>query len=134
MAPRPVAGEGLARAMLRDAVRKRDATGASIAKHDDQSEVDVGAAIDAIVSTLAAHSSAPTEGEVRTDAEIVEQANDLAREFYSRRGYDVPAGYRFDHARPPFDAGGLRDGAQEAHRVACRAVRRCRHQHSGGRS
>jgi len=53
-------------------------------------------------------------GEGRTDAEIVEQANDLAREFYARRGYEVPGGYRFDRATHPHEV--------EAWDMACLAI------------
>lgn len=38
---------------------------------------------------------------MRTDAEIVEQTNRLARELYRLRGYVVAEGYRFDRATHP---------------------------------
>ena len=38
---------------------------------------------------------------MRTPQEIVDQTNSLAREFYRRRGYVVPEGYRFDKATHP---------------------------------
>lgn len=38
---------------------------------------------------------------MKTDQEIVESANALARKFYSALGYRVPAGYRFDKASHP---------------------------------
>lgn len=37
----------------------------------------------------------------RTDRAIVDQTNKLARQFYSRLGYTVPEGYRFDEAKHP---------------------------------
>ena len=33
-----------------------------------------------------------------TDQEIVNRANELAREFYAQHGYHVAVGYRFDKA------------------------------------
>ena len=39
----------------------------------------------------------------RTDQEIVDLANDLARQFYANMGYDVPEGYRFDQATHPHE-------------------------------
>lgn len=38
---------------------------------------------------------------VRSDREIVEQTNVLARQLYWLRGYEVPEGYRFDRASHP---------------------------------
>ena len=38
---------------------------------------------------------------MRTDREIVEQTNVLARELYRLRGYVVAEGYRFDRASHP---------------------------------
>jgi hypothetical protein len=38
---------------------------------------------------------------VRTDREIVNQTNALARELYRLRGYVVPEGYRFDQSTHP---------------------------------
>ena len=35
------------------------------------------------------------------DEQIVAKANDLAREFYYRMGYQVKEGYRFDRATHP---------------------------------
>ena len=40
---------------------------------------------------------------MRTDAEIVEQTNELARELYRIRGYVVAEGYRFDKATHPHE-------------------------------
>lgn len=37
----------------------------------------------------------------RTDEQIVADANELARLFYSSMGYEVPSGYRFDLAGHP---------------------------------
>lgn len=39
----------------------------------------------------------------KTDQEIVDGANELARQFYSMRGYSVPEGYRFDKATHPHE-------------------------------
>ena len=39
----------------------------------------------------------------RTDAEIVADCNELAREFYALRGYHVEKGYRFDQATHPHE-------------------------------
>lgn len=38
---------------------------------------------------------------MRTDREVVKQTNELARQLYRLRGYEVPEGYRFDRARHP---------------------------------
>ncbi|KVD92980.1 hypothetical protein WS63_08070 [Burkholderia stagnalis] len=38
------------------------------------------------------------EAQIRTDIEVVEQTNALARKLYAIRGYDVPEDYRFDRA------------------------------------
>ena len=38
---------------------------------------------------------------MRTDREIVEQTNELARKLYRLRGYVVAEGYRFDKATHP---------------------------------
>lgn len=35
---------------------------------------------------------------MRTDQDVVDQTNVLARKLYSIRGYEVPEGYRFDQA------------------------------------
>jgi hypothetical protein len=40
---------------------------------------------------------------VRTDAEILDQTNSLAREFYALSGNVVPDGYRFDLATHPLE-------------------------------
>jgi hypothetical protein len=48
-----------------------------------------------------------------TDQEIVDQANALAREIYTLRGYSVPEGYRFDAATHPHE--------REAWSAACAA-------------
>lgn len=37
----------------------------------------------------------------RTDAELVAEANELARQFYRGLGYAVKKGYRFDQATHP---------------------------------
>jgi len=37
----------------------------------------------------------------RTNQQIVDQTNALARAFYRSRGYVVPEGYRFDEAHHP---------------------------------
>ena len=39
----------------------------------------------------------------RSDEEIVDQTNELARVFYSIRGYSVRKGYRFDKATHPHE-------------------------------
>ena len=39
----------------------------------------------------------------RTDQQIVDDASELAREFYRIRGYVVPEGYRFDQATHPHE-------------------------------
>lgn len=39
----------------------------------------------------------------QTNAKIVASANELARQFYLVRGYEVPAGYRFDKATHPHE-------------------------------
>ncbi|MGG7476447.1 MULTISPECIES: hypothetical protein [Providencia] len=36
-----------------------------------------------------------------TDRQIVDTANELARVYYKRLGYEVPFGYRFDKASHP---------------------------------
>lgn len=38
---------------------------------------------------------------MRTDREIVDQTNKLARELYHRWGFNAPEGYRFDQATHP---------------------------------
>lgn len=40
---------------------------------------------------------------MRTDADIIAQTNELARQFYEMRGYEVPHGYRFDRATHPHE-------------------------------
>ena len=40
---------------------------------------------------------------MRTDREIVNQTNDLARVLYRLRGYDVPIGYKFELATHPHE-------------------------------
>lgn len=52
---------------------------------------------------------------MRTDEQICDQTNELARELYALRGYSVPAGYRFDKATHPHEV--------EAWRGACAAQR-----------
>ncbi|WP_272564696.1 hypothetical protein [Providencia sp. PROV270] len=36
-----------------------------------------------------------------TDRQIVDMANEIARVYYKRLGYEVPFGYRFDKASHP---------------------------------
>lgn len=50
---------------------------------------------------------------MRTEIEIINQTNELARKLYAIRGYDVAAGYRFDKATHPHEV--------EAWRGACAA-------------
>lgn len=97
--------ERTARKLLRDAVAKRDDTGASLAKHDDQCEVDVGAAIDEIfaaLSTLSADAIRQGEGseferdvtyEVWQDDEPVAGSTNEAdaRHYLEVYGQDGPA-------------------------------------------
>lgn len=40
---------------------------------------------------------------MRTDQEIVQQTNILARELYRLRGHVVPEGYRFDQSTHPHE-------------------------------
>jgi hypothetical protein len=40
---------------------------------------------------------------VRTEQQIVDQTNELARKLYAIRGYQVPNGYRFDEATHPHE-------------------------------
>lgn len=40
---------------------------------------------------------------MRTDQEIVDQTNELARRLYAIRGYTVKPGYRFDKATHPHE-------------------------------
>lgn len=42
---------------------------------------------------------------MRTDQQIIDQTNDLARTLYRLRGYQVPEGYRFDKATHPDERG-----------------------------
>lgn len=35
---------------------------------------------------------------MRTDQQIIDQTNELARKLYAIRGYNAPEGYRFDQA------------------------------------
>lgn len=37
----------------------------------------------------------------RTNKELIQEANELARKIYIRQGYEVPKGYRFDQAHHP---------------------------------
>lgn len=39
----------------------------------------------------------------RTDQQVVDQTNELARQLYSLRGYNVREGYRFDQATHPHE-------------------------------
>ena len=41
----------------------------------------------------------------RTDQQVVDQTNELARLFYKSHGYVVPEGYRFDQATHPHEHG-----------------------------
>ena len=41
--------------------------------------------------------------ELRTEQELVDDANELARQFYALMGYEVPEGYRFDRASHPHE-------------------------------
>lgn len=45
----------------------------------------------------------PRKKKVRTDREIVDQTNELARRLYEDQGYAVPTGYRFDQAEHPHE-------------------------------
>lgn len=45
------------------------------------------------------------EPESKTDQQIVDDCNRLARVFYKMNGYEVPEGYRFDQARHPQERG-----------------------------
>lgn len=40
---------------------------------------------------------------MRTDKQVVDQTNELARKLYSLRGYEVREGYRFDLATHPHE-------------------------------
>lgn len=40
-----------------------------------------------------------------SDAEIVKQANELARKFYKSMGYDIRKGFRFDKSGHPQELG-----------------------------
>jgi hypothetical protein len=44
-----------------------------------------------------------SEDAPRTPAEIIAAANELAREFYKVRGYEVPEGYQFQKATHPHE-------------------------------
>lgn len=48
---------------------------------------------------------------MRTEQQIVDDANKLARELYGLMGYTVPEGYRFDRAHHPHE--------QSCWRMAC---------------
>jgi hypothetical protein len=50
---------------------------------------------------------------MRTDEEIVQQTNELARDFYGLTGNRVSPGYRFDRAAHPLE--------QLCWKMACRA-------------
>ncbi len=52
---------------------------------------------------------------MRTDQQIVDQTNELARRLYAIRGYETMPGYRFDQATHPHE--------QEAWEGACEAQR-----------
>ncbi|MGX0940270.1 hypothetical protein ACUXQ2_006369 [Cupriavidus metallidurans] len=52
---------------------------------------------------------------MRTDKQVVEQTNELARQLYELLGYHVRQGYRFDKATHPHEV--------EAWRGACAAQR-----------
>lgn len=53
---------------------------------------------------------------MRTDQEVIEQTNELARRLYALYGYEVPAGYRFDMATHPMEVA-CWQGACEAQRM-----------------
>lgn len=42
---------------------------------------------------------------MKTDRELVDLANELARQFYAANGYEVPEGYEFQNARHPQERG-----------------------------
>lgn len=50
---------------------------------------------------------------IRSDKDIINQTNELARKLYELRGYVVPEGFRFDQAIHPHE--------KEAWRGACEA-------------
>lgn len=52
----------------------------------------------------------------RTDQEVIDQTNELARELYRIRGYIRPRGYRFDKATHPHEVESW-SGACEAQRM-----------------
>lgn len=52
----------------------------------------------------------------RTDQQIVDQTNELARLLYAIRGYEVKPGYRFDRATHPHEVEAW-NGACEAQRL-----------------
>ena len=54
----------------------------------------------------------------RTDQQIVDQTNDLARRLYRLRGYTVAEGYRFDKATHPHEVEAWR-GVAHARRRSC---------------
>lgn len=56
---------------------------------------------------------------MRTDQEIIEQTNELARDFYALMGYKVKAGYRFDRAIHPTE--------RMCWTMACRAQEKLTH-------
>lgn len=53
---------------------------------------------------------------MRTDQQIIDQTNELARRLYAIRGYQAQAGYRFDRATHPHEAEAW-SGACEAQRL-----------------
>lgn len=48
---------------------------------------------------------AKAKKKVKTDREVVDRANELARVFYKAHGYQVEEGYRFDQAFHPQERG-----------------------------
>lgn len=44
---------------------------------------------------------ASPDGSAKSNREVVDDANDLARRFYKMHGYQVSEGYRFDEATHP---------------------------------
>lgn len=65
------------------------------------------------LQSLRRHGMAKAEQIMRTDQEIIDQTNVLARSLYAIRGYAVREGYRFDSATHPHEV--------EAWRGACEA-------------
>lgn len=47
----------------------------------------------------------PFDVSSKTDQEIVDDANKLAREFYQAHGYEVPEGFKFHESEHPQEIG-----------------------------